>query len=150
MDVKNTHSVTKTEISVFGRQALGAERRRSPSLADKVLTWITLLPLLSWTVHLRNTIFCWYVFTPPHTVLCNTWMAPNTTLLAPRRRLQCRRRVRERQRNSTELLWGFHSEDGGMGEDKGTCRFANYIIYANNMIKRTTLRVVYICFPMIQ
>ena len=37
MDVKNTHSVTKTEISVFGRQALGAERRRSPSLADKVL-----------------------------------------------------------------------------------------------------------------
>ena len=38
MDVKNTHSVTKTEISVFGRQALDAERRRSPSLADKVLT----------------------------------------------------------------------------------------------------------------
>ena len=39
MDVKNTHSVTKTEISVFGRQALDAERRRSPSLADKVLTY---------------------------------------------------------------------------------------------------------------
>ena len=38
MDVKNTHSVTKTEISVFGRQALDAERRRSPSLADKVLS----------------------------------------------------------------------------------------------------------------
>ena len=38
MDVKNTHSVTKTEISVFGREALDAERRRSPSLADKVLT----------------------------------------------------------------------------------------------------------------
>ena len=37
MDVRNTHSVTKTEISVFGRQALDAERRRSPSLADKVL-----------------------------------------------------------------------------------------------------------------
>ena len=37
MDVKNTHSVTKTEISVFGRQALDAERRRSPSLAGKVL-----------------------------------------------------------------------------------------------------------------
>ena len=37
MDVKNTHSVTKTEISVFGRQALDAERRRYPSLADKVL-----------------------------------------------------------------------------------------------------------------
>ena len=37
MDVKNTHSVTKTEISVFGRQALGAERRRYPSLAGKVL-----------------------------------------------------------------------------------------------------------------
>ena len=37
MDVKNTHSVTKTEISVFGRHALDAERRRSPSLADKVL-----------------------------------------------------------------------------------------------------------------
>ena len=37
MDVKNTHSATKTEISVFGRQALDAERRRSPSLADKVL-----------------------------------------------------------------------------------------------------------------
>ena len=37
MDVKITHSVTKTEISVFGRQALDAERRRSPSLADKVL-----------------------------------------------------------------------------------------------------------------
>ena len=37
MDVKNTHSVTKTEISVFGRQALDAERRRSQSLADKVL-----------------------------------------------------------------------------------------------------------------
>ena len=37
MDVKNTHSVTKTEISVFGRQALAAERRISPSLADKVL-----------------------------------------------------------------------------------------------------------------
>ena len=37
MDVKNTHSVTKTEISVFGRQALDAEIRRSPSLADKVL-----------------------------------------------------------------------------------------------------------------
>ena len=36
MDVKNTHSVTKTEISVFGRQALDAERRRSPSLAGKV------------------------------------------------------------------------------------------------------------------
>ena len=35
--MKNTHSVTKTEISVFGRQALGAERRRSPSLAGKVL-----------------------------------------------------------------------------------------------------------------
>ena len=27
----------KTEISVFGSQALGAERRRSPSLAVKVL-----------------------------------------------------------------------------------------------------------------
>ena len=40
MDVKNTHSVTKTEISVFGRQALDAERRRSPSLADKVLKLI--------------------------------------------------------------------------------------------------------------
>ena len=42
MDVKNTHSVTKTEISVFGRQALDAERRRSPSLAGKVLKedWI--------------------------------------------------------------------------------------------------------------
>ena len=39
MDVKNTHSVTKTEISVFGRQALDAERRRSPSLADKVLMY---------------------------------------------------------------------------------------------------------------
>ena len=39
MDVKNTHSVTKTEISVFGRQALDAERRRSPSLADKVLNY---------------------------------------------------------------------------------------------------------------
>ena len=38
VNVKNTHSVTKTEISVFGRQALDAERRRSPSLADKVLT----------------------------------------------------------------------------------------------------------------
>ena len=38
MYVKNTHSVTKTEISVFGRQALDAERRRSPSLADKVLS----------------------------------------------------------------------------------------------------------------
>ena len=38
MDIKNTHSVTKTEISVFGRQALDAERRRSPSLADKVLS----------------------------------------------------------------------------------------------------------------
>ena len=37
MDVKNTHSFTKTKISVFGRQALDAERRRSPSLADKVL-----------------------------------------------------------------------------------------------------------------
>ena len=37
MDVKNTHSVTKTEISVFGRQALGSEIRRSPSLAVKVL-----------------------------------------------------------------------------------------------------------------
>ena len=37
MDVKNTHSVTKTEISVFGRQALDAERRRSPSLADNEL-----------------------------------------------------------------------------------------------------------------
>ena len=37
MDVKNTHSITKTEISVFGRQALDAERRRSPSLAGKVL-----------------------------------------------------------------------------------------------------------------
>ena len=37
MDLKNTHSVTKTEISVFGRQALDAERRRYPSLADKVL-----------------------------------------------------------------------------------------------------------------
>ena len=35
--MKSTHSVTKTEISVFGRQALDAERRRSPSLADKVL-----------------------------------------------------------------------------------------------------------------
>ena len=34
--MKNTHSVTKTEISVFGRQALDAERRRSPSLADKL------------------------------------------------------------------------------------------------------------------
>ena len=39
MDVKNTHSVTKTEISVFGRQALDAERRRSPYLADKVLMY---------------------------------------------------------------------------------------------------------------
>ena len=37
MDVKNTHSITKTEISVFGRQALDAERRRSPYLAGKVL-----------------------------------------------------------------------------------------------------------------
>ena len=34
---KKKHSVTKTEISVFGRQALGAKRRRSPSLAVKVL-----------------------------------------------------------------------------------------------------------------
>ena len=41
MDVKNTHSVTKTEISIFGRQALDAERRRSPSLADKVLSVVT-------------------------------------------------------------------------------------------------------------
>ena len=40
MDVKNTHSVTKTEISVFGRQALDDERRRSPSLADKVLRFL--------------------------------------------------------------------------------------------------------------
>ena len=38
MDVKNTHSVTKTEISVFGRQALDTERRRYPSFAVKVLT----------------------------------------------------------------------------------------------------------------
>ena len=43
MDVKNTHSVTKTEISVFGRQALAAERRRSPSLADKVLTSLQII-----------------------------------------------------------------------------------------------------------
>ena len=43
VDVKNTHSVTKTEISVFGRQALDAERRRSPSLADKVLRAIGVL-----------------------------------------------------------------------------------------------------------
>ena len=42
MDVKNIHSATKTEISVFGRQALDAERRRSPSLADKVLTCVGL------------------------------------------------------------------------------------------------------------
>ena len=42
MDVKNTHSVTKTEISVFGRQALDAERRRSPSLADKVLSYASI------------------------------------------------------------------------------------------------------------
>ena len=47
MDVKNTHSATKTEISVFGRQALDAERRRSPSLADKVLISRT-----------RNQCFC--------------------------------------------------------------------------------------------
>ena len=39
MDVKNTHSITKTEISVFGRQALDAERRRSPALAGKVLRY---------------------------------------------------------------------------------------------------------------
>ena len=32
MDVKNTHSVTKTEISVFGRQAVGANAlARDPS-----------------------------------------------------------------------------------------------------------------------
>ena len=43
MDVKNTHSVTKTEISVFGRQALAAERRRSPSLADRVLIRLPLI-----------------------------------------------------------------------------------------------------------
>ena len=36
--VKFIHAVTKTEFSVFGRQALDAERRRSPSLADTVLT----------------------------------------------------------------------------------------------------------------
>ena len=42
MDVKNTHSVTKTEISVFGRQALDAERQKSPSLADKVLIVVLL------------------------------------------------------------------------------------------------------------
>ena len=46
MDVKNTHSVTKTEISVFGRQALDAERRRSPSLADKVLIIIIIIIII--------------------------------------------------------------------------------------------------------
>ena len=47
VDVKNTHSVTKTEISVFGRQALDAERRRSPSLAGKVLNtlWLSIAHL---------------------------------------------------------------------------------------------------------
>ena len=51
MDVKNTHSITKTKISVFGRQALDAERRRSQSLADKVLkteleiSWVAPLQL---------------------------------------------------------------------------------------------------------
>ena len=82
MDVKNAHSVTKTENSVFGRQALDAERRRSPSLADKVLmiwpimsygseTWIYLKSVqnminvferwcyrrmlcISWTEHVTN------------------------------------------------------------------------------------------------
>ena len=50
MDEKNTHSVTKTEISVFGRQALDAERRRSPSLADKVLMCSSFI-LLPWPYH---------------------------------------------------------------------------------------------------
>ena len=53
MDVKNTHSVTETEISVFGRQALDAERRRSPSLADKVLIE------LSWIFFEFVQTFCW-------------------------------------------------------------------------------------------
>ena len=53
VDVKNTHSVTKTEISVFGRQALNAERRRSPSLAGKVLTGGARLKEV---LHIFNTI----------------------------------------------------------------------------------------------
>ena len=67
MDVKNTHSVTKTEISVFGRQALDAERRRSPSLADKVLKTLFMynndariaIGVLQWAVSTepRKTIF---------------------------------------------------------------------------------------------
>ena len=60
MDVKNTHSVTKTEISVFGRQALDAERRRSPSLADKVLTTIDALLyicLCFMSLHVHCTAF---------------------------------------------------------------------------------------------
>ena len=51
MDVKNTHSVTKTEISVFGRQALDAERRRSPSLAGKVLKTIVCPDLMCYGVN---------------------------------------------------------------------------------------------------
>ena len=61
MDVKNTHSVTKTEISVFGRQALDAERRRSPSLADGMVSMITkqkrFLPTNEMNVHQEN-VFC--------------------------------------------------------------------------------------------
>ena len=38
----------KTEISVFGRQALGAERRRSLSLAVKVLRYIN-VTRAAWT-----------------------------------------------------------------------------------------------------
>ena len=68
MDVKNTHSVTKMEISVFGRQALDAERWRSPSLADKVLNSninvfnvlfpvVTVKPLLSMNLEIYLNVF---------------------------------------------------------------------------------------------
>ena len=60
MDVKNTHSATKTEISVFGRQALDAERRRSPSLADKVLILpgLQLIIVLTCAEEQTKTMLC--------------------------------------------------------------------------------------------
>ena len=59
--MKNTHSVTKTEISVFGRQTLDAERRRSPSLADKVL--------------MVTSSACTFIFSPFSTIsLCGHYL----------------------------------------------------------------------------
>ena len=76
MDVTNTHSVTKTEMSVFGGQALDAERRRFPFLADKVLIHFNCISLASNFIMLKESITA-LEFKVDVIALSESWLSDN-------------------------------------------------------------------------